>query len=235
MPETIEGDWDRFYIEFPDIYDRFAVGSPLIVRKIDGIFGLGGKIVVDAGSGTGKCTFELAKKAKVVIGIEPWPTMRDFAVARQRELGARNVLFVDSVAQDLPLRDASVDLIVDVYGAPLMLPDSRDGRVIAERFLPQAVRALRPGFFHTRARGLLPEQRARERREAEQLHRYLTQDHGFGHVDVDVVEDYGSLREAVETFGFIYGRRAIEYLRSHNRSKFRWRFRLHYRQVDGSG
>jgi SAM-dependent methyltransferase len=245
-PQTIEGDWDRFYVEFPDIYDRLSVGSPLLVRKIDGLFGLDGKVVVDAGSGTGESTFELAKKAKLVIGIEPWPTMRDFAVAKQRELGARNVLFVDSVAQDLPLRDASVDLIVDVYGAPLMLPDSRDGHVIAERFLPQAERALQPGgcivhlsaapgFHHARARGLLPAQHAQERRAAALLHRYLTSEFGFDHVDVDVVDDCGSLRGAIETFGLIYGQRAINYLRARNRSRFRFRVRVHYKQVRGRG
>ncbi|MCH7699948.1 MAG: class I SAM-dependent methyltransferase, partial [Chloroflexi bacterium] len=110
VPETIDQDWERFYTEFPDIYDRFAVTSPVVATKIDKLFGVRDKIVVDVGSGTGRSTFALAEKARLVIGVDPWPAMRQFAVAKARQTRVRNVAFLEGVAQRLPLRDRSVDL-----------------------------------------------------------------------------------------------------------------------------
>jgi hypothetical protein len=48
-PTTLEGDWDRFYLEFPDVYDRFASFSVEDVAVLDELFGLAGKVVVNCG------------------------------------------------------------------------------------------------------------------------------------------------------------------------------------------
>lgn len=66
-PETIEGDWDRFYLEFPDVYDRFAVTTPPLVAAAHALVDFTDKVVIDAGSGTGKSTFELAKHARSIV------------------------------------------------------------------------------------------------------------------------------------------------------------------------
>ena len=55
---------------------------------------------------------------------------------------------------------------------------------------------------------------------------------GFGHRDVLVEGNYGSVREAVETYGFIYGKKAIDYLIANNVSSIRWKVRIHYRTVE---
>ena len=49
-PATIEGDWDRFYVEVPDIYDRFARSTPPAVAAIHKRYDVGGKVVIDAGA-----------------------------------------------------------------------------------------------------------------------------------------------------------------------------------------
>ncbi len=88
LPETIENDWNRFYWDFPDIYDRFAVTTGPVMRRLHEIVGLGGLTVADVGSGTGRSTFEAARFARFVIGIEPWEPMRQFAVMKEREISA---------------------------------------------------------------------------------------------------------------------------------------------------
>ena len=54
---------------------------------------------------------------------------------------------------------------------------------------------------------------------------------GFAYQDIDVEGDYGSVEEAVATYGFIYGRKVIDDLVAHNKQSIRWRPRLYYQQV----
>ena len=53
---------------------------------------------------------------------------------------------------------------------------------------------------------------------------------GFQYRDIYVEQEYSSLREAIETFGFIYGKDAIGYLRRTGRTRYRNRMRIHYKQ-----
>jgi hypothetical protein len=55
---------------------------------------------------------------------------------------------------------------------------------------------------------------------------------GFDWWDVDVVADYGTGGEAVATYGFIFGRQAIEYLREHQISRIGWRLRVFEMRID---
>ena len=54
---------------------------------------------------------------------------------------------------------------------------------------------------------------------------------GFAYRDIEFKADYGSVAEAVATYGFIYGRKAIDYLVAHNKRSIRWKPRLYYQQV----
>jgi ubiquinone/menaquinone biosynthesis C-methylase UbiE len=72
-----------------------------------------GAVVVDVGSGTGTVTRELAALAGEegrALGVEPNPALRSVAEERAREARAP-VTFVDALAADLPLVDASVDVV----------------------------------------------------------------------------------------------------------------------------
>ena len=51
-----------------------------------------GKTVADIGSGSGKSTFQLAKYAKQVIGIEPQGEMMAVAIKNLKETGLKNVV-----------------------------------------------------------------------------------------------------------------------------------------------
>jgi hypothetical protein len=56
---------------------------------------------------------------------------------------------------------------------------------------------------------------------------------GFRRWDLDVEADFGTVEEAVATYGFIHGRRAIEYPRTNNISRVGWRLRVRELRIDG--
>ncbi|MCJ7771171.1 class I SAM-dependent methyltransferase [Candidatus Bathyarchaeota archaeon] len=55
------------------------------------MFNLRDKIVADVGSGTGLSTFDLAKYARHVVGIEPEDSMRNLAVKNAEKRHIENV------------------------------------------------------------------------------------------------------------------------------------------------
>jgi len=239
-PETLEGDWDRFYLEYPDVYDRFALTSVSSVASLGEMFDLDGKCVVDVGSGTGRSTFELAKHARFVVGLEPWDPMREFSVRKAWSMGIQNVAFVNGIAEKLPFGDNSADHIVSVYSFPFWFVDAgQEGQALAKRFVADALRIVRAGGYIIIV-GSAPSWDAGELTHilwsradgAERVNGLMTEILGFERQDIFVVADYGSLQEAVETYGFIYGQRAIDYLIANNKSSIQWKLRIHYRKVE---
>ena len=118
-PETIENRWDILYRDYPEIYDEFA-SVPYSKSWIDvtrKLFGFRNKTIADIGSGSGKSTFQMAKYAKFVIGIEPEDPMRELAVRTGEENNIQNVLFKKGRAENIPLDDNSVDMTVSVTAA----------------------------------------------------------------------------------------------------------------------
>ncbi|MDQ3928334.1 MAG: class I SAM-dependent methyltransferase [Chloroflexota bacterium] len=246
-PETIEGDWDRFYLEFPEVYDRFALHDVAGVAEFAKRFDLSNKIIVDVASGTGLSTFELARHARFVVGVEPWATMRDFAVKKARLLRVQNVAFLAGVAHELPFGENVADFVVSVFGFPFgYWQEGR--RDLAAHFITESQRIVRPGgyiisingppLFASHAwsagaesphlewqpkpdqAGMMAEQPAEEQV-------------GFdGCEEIMVNADYGTVQEAVETYGFIYGHKAIDWLIAGNLSSVPWKLRIYSIKVD---
>ena len=89
--QTIEGFWDRYHLEYQDIYDRFAIWSIAEVDDLQVNYGFTGKRVLDIGTGTGISAFRIAQYADSVVSIEPFIAMRSYAIEKQRQLGVDNV------------------------------------------------------------------------------------------------------------------------------------------------
>jgi SAM-dependent methyltransferase len=68
-----------------------------------------GRVVLDLGCGTGFHLPYLATSASRVIGVEPHPDL--VAVARRRTRLLTHVFVVPGTAQEIPLPDASVDVV----------------------------------------------------------------------------------------------------------------------------
>jgi SAM-dependent methyltransferase len=96
-----------------------------------------GRDVVELGCGTGYVSAWLHRRgARLVVGVDP--TEGQLATARllQAEIGPTYPL-VQASGEQVPLRDASFDLVVSEYGAAIWAdPD---------RWIAEAARLLRPG------------------------------------------------------------------------------------------
>jgi ubiquinone/menaquinone biosynthesis C-methylase UbiE len=96
-----------------------------------------GKDVLDLGCGTGYFCAHLKKAgAARVVGIDPTPAQ--LATARRCEEKFRlGIEFVEAFAEDVPLPDASFDLVFSEYGASIWADPYK--------WIPEAARLLRPG------------------------------------------------------------------------------------------
>ncbi len=233
-PETIENRWDILYRDYPEVYDEFAnfPYDPPMIEVIHEMFDLSGKEIVDIGSGSGLSTFPLAKYAKAVIGVEPEKAMRELAEKKALELGKSNIVFIDGLAEAIPLDESSAD-IVTAFFATLYPPEE-----MAPQFIVEAVRVVKPGglvlavdvapgWYGGELAHIIKDKDADIGARAK--HRAYVDDAGFSYKDIDQIQDYGSLENIIGTYGFIFGRKAIDHLRAHEKTTIKWRFRMFYK------
>lgn len=109
-------------------YDRFRPGPPL--DAVEWLVSQPCRTAVDIGAGTGALTRVLVTRARCVVAVEPDPRMG--AVLAARVPGAD---VVTGTAEELPLRDRSVDAVVG---------SSMWHWVDEARAATEAARALRP-------------------------------------------------------------------------------------------
>jgi ubiquinone/menaquinone biosynthesis C-methylase UbiE len=99
-----------------------------------------GEVVLDLGSGAGADVLISARRVGPtgrVIGIDMTDEMLELARSHAAEVGARNVEFVKGYLEELPLPDASVDVVIS--NCVINLSGDKP-KVLAE-----AARVLRPG------------------------------------------------------------------------------------------
>ncbi|MGA8847174.1 MAG: class I SAM-dependent methyltransferase [Nocardioides sp.] len=98
-----------------------------------------GRVVLDLGCGTGFHLRAFAESAGTVIGVEPHPDLLSLAGRRARGLG--NVTLLPGTAQDIPLPDASVD-VVHVRWAYFFGPGCEPGLAELDRVVRRGGTAL---------------------------------------------------------------------------------------------
>jgi SAM-dependent methyltransferase len=105
-------------------------GDVCVLGDVDGLD------VVELGCGTAYFSAWLKRRGARPVGVDPTPAQLETARAMQREFGVSFPLH-QAAAEDVPLRDASFDLVVSEYGASIWAdPD---------RWVAEAARLLRPG------------------------------------------------------------------------------------------
>ena len=120
----------------PQAVESFAgVGNPFSLGDL-----LPGETVLDVGSGSGFDCFiagQAVGPTGKVIGVDMTEAMLNKARATARKMGLKQVEFRHGFAEELPVADASVDVVIS-NGVINLCPDKY--RVFAEIF-----RALKPG------------------------------------------------------------------------------------------
>jgi SAM-dependent methyltransferase len=95
-----------------------------------------GTDVLELGCGTAYVSAWLARRGARVVGLDVTPAQLETARRCQAEHGLEFSL-VEASAEDVPLADASFDLVVSEYGASIWCDPAR--------WVPEAARLLRPG------------------------------------------------------------------------------------------
>jgi SAM-dependent methyltransferase len=97
---------------------------------------VGGKDAVELGCGTAYMSARLARLGARVVGVDPTPAQLETARRMQAEFGLEFPL-IDAVAENVPLPDASFDVVHSEYGASIWADPYK--------WIPEAARLLRDG------------------------------------------------------------------------------------------
>ena len=81
-------------------------------ERLSELVDLTGKIVLDAGAGSGRLTFAAAEKAAWVYASEPMGTLREFMRDKISKEGIKNIRVLDGYLTELPFPDNTFDIVM---------------------------------------------------------------------------------------------------------------------------
>ena len=230
-PESIENRWDILYRDYPEVYEAFSNTPyhPTVFEQLPGIIDLRGKLIADVGAGTGSSSLSLLRFARQVIGIEHEAAMLRLAREKARVEGTERVTFLGGDALALPLADDLVDIVTGITLA-LYPPDQyrafiREGLRVAKG--PVVYVGIPPGWYG----GNLYEVIDDVEKVDDEVDRIFLDEFHFTYQDIYSDQEYGTLEHIVGTYGFIFGRKVIDYLKREKKTSIRWKFRVYWRKL----
>jgi SAM-dependent methyltransferase len=238
---TVDNDWEKLAAEYPDIYERFAnaPNDGALNRTMRQLVSFKDKIVLDLGAGTGQYAFDFAGEAFKILGMEADPDLVEFDSQVIAERGYTNIIPFHGLANDLPINDEVVDIALAVTVAPWD-PDPLIRLGLRKRMVEETLRVLKPGgvfIVVTVPEGAYGGELApiifddpAQLPNNSDWDAQLVEDFGFKFTEIESVSDYGSVENAVATYGFIFGRNAIQHLLAHQKHTITWRYRLLWTQ-----
>ena len=122
------------YQRAPETYDAESQvdwNMAAVTEKVD----LEGKVVVDAGAGTGRVSFDAAPLARHVYAVEPVATLRRFMREKAARLGIEDLFVIDGFLHSIPLPNSSVDVLLSCQAIGWNLDEE----------LPEIERVCQPG------------------------------------------------------------------------------------------
>jgi SAM-dependent methyltransferase len=230
-PLSIENRWDILYQDYPEIYDAFSETPyhPTIFEVLPKVLNLQGKDIADVGSGTGNSSIALSRFARRVFGVEKEPAMLRLAGEKSAAAEQGVVAFLAGDALALPLAHASVNLVIGVTLA-LYPPEQYRG------FILEGLRAateqvvyvgIPPGWYGGELAGEIDDPAD----DLVVIEKLFLDEFKFSYQDIFSVQEYGSVEYIVNTYGFIFGRRVIDYLKREKKTSIRWKFRVYSRDI----
>lgn len=120
MTQYLKTDWDYNSQRLVELYDELPIwAAPFGLKLLDGIKYKKRIHALDIGFGAGFPLTELAMRLdndSKVYGIDPWEAGVDRAEMKIQFYNIKNIEIIRGVAEDIPLTDKSIDLIVSNNG-----------------------------------------------------------------------------------------------------------------------
>lgn len=228
-PESIENRWDILYRDYPEVYEAFSKTPyhPTLYEQLPAIIDLHDKVIADVGSGTGASSLALASFARHVFGIEYETAMLQQAQAKTQNETSSRVTWLQGDARALPLSTNAVDLVTGVTLA-LYPPEQyrafiREGLRVARG--PVVFIGIPPNWYGGELYALIED----TEKVDDEIDRIFLEEFSFVYHDLFTEQDYGTVEHIVSTYGFIFGKKTIEYLRREQKTTIRWKFRVYWR------
>ena len=114
-------DW-IVYQRDPGAYDT-ASQIDWDVGAVTDVVALEGKVVIDAGAGTGRVAFSVAPISRHVFAVEPVGRLRRYIREKATGTGIGNLFVLDGFLHAIPLPSASVDVLVTCQALGWALED----------------------------------------------------------------------------------------------------------------
>ena len=229
-PLSVENRWDILYRDYPEVYDAFSETPyhPTIYEELPKVVNLQGKDIADVGSGTGNSSLALTRYARRVIGIEKEPAMLRRAREKSVAAGPGLVTFLAGDALALPLANASVNLVVGITLALYPPEQYRDFIYEGLRVATEQVvyLGIPPGWYGGELAHIIDDPVVDT-----VIEKIFLDEFNFSYQDIFSVQEYGSVEHITNTYGFIFGRRVIDYLKREKKTSIRWKFRVYSRGV----
>jgi len=136
--------------------DQLRPAAELIVERAAPA---AGEVVLDVGCGTGNAALLAAATGAEVTGVDPAPRLLGLARDRAAAEG-REIAFLEGAAESLPVPDASVDVVLSVFGV-IFAPDAHraaaelarvtadDGRILLTAWIPDGAITRVAGMWRT--------------------------------------------------------------------------------------
>jgi SAM-dependent methyltransferase len=209
-------NWNRSYREAPEIFDAFSRAEDpdgAVTRRLLDAAGLSGRSVLEIGCGSGRYSRDFAPSAGRYVALERSPKMLALARAAAGN-GRGEPLYVCGLAQQLPLRDRSVDVVIAAW-VVVHLTDPARAAALAE--IDRVLTGATDGglwLLENHWSGEFQQLRGpRKHVERERTEALIERD-GFRLVDIVETElRFPSEAEAERVLGYLCGETMVEALR----------------------
>ena len=114
-------DW-ILYQRGPESYETGAKVDWDIGAVTD-VVALDGKVVIDAGAGTGRVAFAAVPTARHVFAVEPVATLRQYMREKATRLGINTLFVLDGFLHVIPLPAGSADVLLTCQAIGWALPE----------------------------------------------------------------------------------------------------------------
>lgn len=229
-PESIENRWDILYRDYPEVYDAFmsVPYQPSLFDQVPEIIDIRGKTIADIGAGTGKSSLAMAKIAREVIGVEFEPAMLLQASQQAQAEGLANLKFVCGDALSIPLATNSVDLVTGFTLALFPAAQYRDficeGQRVARKQVVYV--GIPPGWYGGELDGII--ENPYKGIVDSEMDRIFIEEFHFSYQDVFSIQDYGSVEKVISLYGFIFGKKVIDHIKTNHITSLKWKFRIYW-------